>query len=182
MVMSHTIQASYSKMRTDDVTADDVAFDGSTSGARYTDITTRDVFIYDPATNGVSIFFSAEATEGATFGAEIWNITNDGLAEKCADITGAAGSAWADMTNADSTARLFMDTITISEEFHLKEVTVADSGNNRYAKIGMDTLGGRGGYVSFHSIGGANEVKRITPWVRFFTIVVGFFSLFVLGL
>jgi len=112
--------------------------------------------------------FSGEASDAATFGAEIYLITRDGWADKVADITGAAGTAWADMTNADSSSRLFMDTVTISDEFHLKEVTVADSGNNRYAKVGLDTLGSMGAYVCFHSVGGANEVARITPWVRFF--------------
>lgn len=168
VTMQYTFQSGFCKMRTADVTADDTAFDGSTAGARYTDITRRDVIMFDPATNGIEIFFSGEATEGATFGAEIWNITVNGLGEKIADLTGAAGSAWADMTNKDSTERLFMDTVTISDEYHLKEVTVADSGNNRFARVGLDTLGSRGGYINFHSIGGANQVKRITPWFRFF--------------
>lgn len=166
--MSHTFQSGFTKMRTEDVTVADTAFDGSNSGARYTDITKRDVVIYDPATNGIEIMFSAEAADGDTFGAEIWNITMDGIADKAADITGIVGTAWADITETDSTARLFIDTITIDDEFHLKEVTVADSGNNRFAKVGLDTLGSRGGYVSFHSIGGVGQAKRITPWFRFF--------------
>ena len=168
MTMLQTIQASYEKMRSEDVTVDDTGFDGVTKGQRLTDITTRDVFIYDTATNGVSVMFSAEAVDGDTFGAEIWNITNNGIADKVADITGIIGTAVADMTNVDDTSRLFGDTVTISEEFHLKEVTVADSGNNRFAKVGWDTLGCRGGYISFHSVGGAGEAKRITPYVRFF--------------
>lgn len=168
MTMMHTIQACYEKMRVEDVTGDDTGFDGVTKGQRYTDITTRDVFIYDTAVNGVEIIFSAEAVATDTFGAEIWNISVDGIADKVADITGAAGTAVADMTNIDDTSRLFMHSITITEEFHLKEVTVADSGNNRFAKVGLDTLGSKGGAITFHSVGGAGEVKRITPWVRFF--------------
>lgn len=168
MTMMHTIQACYEKMRVADVTLDDTGFDGVTKGQRYTDITTRDVYMYDTAANGVEIMFSGECVDGDTFGAEIWNISTDGIGDKVADITGAAGTAVADMTNMDNTSRLFMDTITISEEFHLKEVTVADSANNRFAKIGLDTLGSKGGAVTFHSVGGAGEVKRITPWVRFF--------------
>ena len=168
MVMLHTMQNIFEKMRREDVTADDTAFDGETAGARYTDITTRDVYLFGPETNGIEIVFSGEAAEGDTFGAEIYLITADGWADKIADITGEAGTAWSDMTNADCTTRLFMDTITISDEFHLKEVTVADSGNNRYAKLGLDTLGAKGTYVGFHSVGGVGEVKRITPWVRTF--------------
>jgi hypothetical protein len=166
--MIHTIQACYEKMRTADVTADDTGLDGETTGQWLTEITQRDVYMYDTAVNGVEIIFSGEAVDGDTFGAEIWNISVDGIADKVADITGIAGTAVADITNKDNTSRLFMDSITISEEFHLKEVTVADHANNRFAKVGLDTLGSKGGYVSFHSIGGVGEVKRITPWVRFF--------------
>lgn len=168
MVMMQTIQAIFEKMRTADVTSDDTAFDGVTSGARYTDITKRDVYMYDTAVNGVEVIFSAEGVNTDTFGCEVWNISSDGLADKVADITGALGTAVADMTNTDNTSRLFAGTLTIAEEFHLKEVTVADSGNNRFAKLGWDTLGNRGGYISFHSIGGVGEVKRIVPWIRFF--------------
>lgn len=168
MTMMHTIQACYEKMRREDVTVDDTGFDGVTKGQRYTDITTRDVFMYDTAVNGVEIIFTGECVNGDTFGAEIWNISTDGIADKVADITGIAGTAVADITNIDNTTRLFMDSITITEEFHLKEVTVADSGNNRFAKVGLDTLGSKGGAITFHSVGGVGEVKRITPWVRFF--------------
>jgi len=168
MTMMYTMQNIFEKMRKNDVTADDTAFDGSTSGSRYTDITQRDVYFFDPATNGVEIVFSGEGADGNVFGAELYLVTTDGWADKVADITGAAGTAWADMTNADSTARLFVDTITITDEYHLKEVTVADSGNNRFAKVGLDTLGARGAYVCFHTIGGVGEIARITPWIRFF--------------
>jgi len=135
--MLYTMQNSFEKMRKADVTADDTAFDGETSGARYTDITKRDVYFFDPATNGIEIVLSGEAADGETFGAEIFLVTTDGWADKVADITGAAGTAWADMTNADCTARLFMDTITISDEFHLKEVTV-EYGRWRYIRLRGD--------------------------------------------
>lgn len=174
MPMIQTFQSGFTKMRTQDVTADDTAFDGSTKGARYTDITSRDVIWYDPNTNGIEIMFTGEAANNDTFGAQIWNITTNGLAEIVADITGAAGTAWFDFTSKDSTERLFMDSITITDEYHLKDVTVADSGNNRFARIGLDTLGAKGGFVCFHSIGGVGEVKRITPWFRFFVFPIFF--------
>ena len=129
MTMLHTMQTQYTKMRPTDVTTDDISIDGSTSGYRLTDITERDVIEYDPAANGIEIIFSAEGANGDTFGAYIWNIAQGGIAERVAEITCALGTAWADMTNADSTTRLFADTVTISTEYHLKEVTVADSGN-----------------------------------------------------
>ncbi len=167
--MMYTMQNRFIKMRTADVTADDTAIDGSTSGYRLTDITKRDVIEYDPACNGIEIVFSAEGADNNTFGARIWNFTNDGIAQKAADITGALGTAWADLTNADNTSRLWADSITIDAEFHIKEVTVADTANNRIARVGMDTVGYRGGYVEFHNVGGGGaEVNRITPWYRFF--------------
>jgi len=167
-MMNYTIQASFEKMRSADVTADDTAIDGSTSGYRLTDITKRDIITFGPETNGIEIMFTAEGVDGDVFGAKIWNISNEGIALKVADITGALGTAWADITNADNTTRLFADSITIDAEYHLKEVTVADTANNRMARIGLDTLGCKGSYVEFHTVGGAGEAERITPWYRFF--------------
>lgn len=168
MAMNYTMQARFLKMRSADVTADDTAIDGSTSGYRLTDITKRDIIEYGPETNGIEIIFSAEGADNDTFGANIWNISCEGLALKVADLTCALGTSWADWTNTDNTSRLFADTATIDAEYHLKDVTVCDTGNNRIARIGLDTLGCRGSYVEFHSIGGVGQAKRLTPWYRFF--------------
>lgn len=161
----HTRQGIYEKMRTADVTADDTGLDGETVGQYYTDITSRDIYEFGPETNGAEIMFTGEAVDGDKFGCQIWGITYDGLGEFICEITGAAGTGVADITNADNTDRLFVDTITIDSEGHVKDVTVADSGNNRYAKIGFDTLGYRGAYCLI-DMPAANPVDRLTPWVR----------------
>lgn len=166
--MNYTMQNRFVKMRTADVTADDTAIDGSTSGYRLTDITKRDIIEFGPETNGIEIIFSAEGVNNDTFGAGLWVVSQEGWGEKAADLTCALGLAWADMTNVDNTSRLFADTATIDAEFHLKDVTVADTGNDRMVRIGLDTLGARGAYVEFHSIGGVGQAKRLTPWYRFF--------------
>lgn len=161
----HTMQTIYEKMRSADVTTDDTAFDGETSGARYTDITTRDIYEFGPEVNGAEIMFTGEATAGRSFSCEVWGVTLGGLGEFMCDLSGLAGTAWADLTDADSSARLFIDSLTIIEEEHVKDITVADSGNNRYAKLGFDTLGYGGAYCRF-TVGDATEVSRITPWIR----------------
>ncbi len=168
MTILHTMRNPFCPARKLDVTVADTAFDGSTKGARYTDITRRDIYELDEACNGIEVLFAAEADDGDTFGCEILNVTRDGLADMVADVTGAVGTAWADMTNIDSTERLFVDDLSISAEYHLKEVTVADQGNNRFAKLGWDTIGARAIYFRFYNVGGGGQCARIRPWVRFF--------------
>lgn len=168
MVMQHVIQNGYNKMRTLDVTADDAALDGLTKGNKYTDITTRDIFEFDTGANVVEIMFSGEGIDTDKFGAEIWNVTLDGLAEFVADVTGTAGKAIADMTDMDNTSRLFCDDVSVIDSDHLKSVAVADQGNDRYSKISYAPFGAKAGYIRFYNVGGAGEVKRIVPRVRFF--------------
>ncbi len=168
MSYDSVMQNGYNRMRKQDVTADDAAFDGSSSGARYTDITKREVFFFDTGANVVEIMFYGEGDDGDTFGVEIWNVIKGGYAEYVADITGALGTAYADITNRDSTERLFADDVTISDSDHLKGVTIADQGNNRYSKITYSPFGAIGGCVRFYNVGGVGEVARIVPMIRFF--------------
>jgi hypothetical protein len=167
-MMIHTIQNSYTKLRKLDITEADVTMDGGVAGSKLTEVTDRDYVEFGTDVNGIALVFSGEAVDGDTFDAFVWGVTNEGWAEAIAEISGTVGTAIADVTNADNTSRLFVDTINIKDEFHLKDVTVADSGNNRYAKLGWDTLGLKGMYICVTAVGGAGEVDRLTPWVRTF--------------
>ena len=166
--MSHTIQNSYVKLRSADVTKADVTMDGGVAGSKLTEVTERDIFELGTDANGAVLVFSGEGVDGDTFDGFIWGVTNEGWGEAIAEISATLGTAIADMTNKDATERLFVDSITITAKYHVKEVTVADSGNNRYAKLGWDTLGLKGMYVCVTAVGGAGEVDRLTPWVRTF--------------
>ena len=154
-------------MRADDVTSDDTALDGSTSGARYTDITSRGYYEFGTEVNGAEVVFSGEADNSDSGSCELWGVTTNGIGELIADLSLITGTAWADMTDPDSTARLFVDSITIITENHVKDVTVADSGNNRFAKVGFDTIGYKGIYCRC-TVGDATEISRLTPWIRTF--------------
>lgn len=168
MGMLSTIQNSYVTLRSADITAADVTMDGGVKGSKLTEVTERDIVEFGTDVNGVILMFSGEAVDGDTFDGFVWGVTNEGIAEAICEISGTVGTAIADMTDVDATERLFVDTIEIKQEFHIKEVTVADSGNNRYAKLGWDTLGLKGMYVCVTAVGGAGEVDRLTPWVRTF--------------
>lgn len=171
MAMLNTIQEDYIALRSfGDVTADDTGFDGETSGQRLSNIGqadfSRDILSLGTDANAVEIIGWAEATENASFGCELWGLTWSGITTLIADLTGTAGTAWADVTDVDSSARLFLDDITVSEWGHLRAIGVADGGNDRICKLAFDTLGLWGLYGRFYNVGGANECKRINLWVR----------------
>lgn len=168
MSMMNTIQNSFVKLRKDDITQADATMEPAVLVSKLTSVTERSYFEFGTDVNGVAMMFTGEGVDGDTFDGFVWGVTNDGWAEAIAEISGTLGTAIADVTNADNTSRLFTDTIEIKQEFHLKEVTVADSGNNRFAKLGWDTLGLKGVYICVTAVGSAGEVDRLTPWVRTF--------------
>jgi hypothetical protein len=168
MVMKHTIQNRPVKARVADITIADTTVDGIAVGSRLTEITERDIFEFGTDANDAVITFTGEAVDGDTFDGFIWGVTQEGVAEAIAEISGTAGTAIYDGTDQGSSDRLFIDTVNIKQEFHVKEVTVADNGNNRYAKVGFDIVGLCGVYICVTAVGAAGQVDRLTPWVRTF--------------
>ncbi|KPL25606.1 MAG: hypothetical protein AMJ75_00410 [Phycisphaerae bacterium SM1_79] len=157
---------SYDKARIVDVTADDTAVDGTTSGYKYTEITKRDIYEFSPGVEGCVLVFSGEADDTDYGECRIWGVSNDGVGSFICDLTLKTGTAFADMTNADSSARLWVDTITVDSQAWLGDVSVVDTGGNRMASVHFKTFGLRGIFCQFSDIGDVTEISRIVPWVR----------------
>lgn len=177
MAYLHTIQTSYVPLRSAEVTAGESPLDGTTTGSTLWDLTSHDCFELDPAFNGICMYFAAEAADGNTSTAHIWGRDkHNGPAEKIAEISLTAGVVYWNgrlpgaTSNTDGTTYLIMDTIAVdaTNEFHVKDVDVFDSGNNRQAKLTFDTTGLKFILVEFTEVAGAGEPTRITPYARFF--------------
>jgi hypothetical protein len=164
--MLKTIQNAFVPMRTSDVTADDTAMDLSTSGERMTDITTRDIWEFCEGQNNYELIFLAEGADDDVFGCEMWAIDKQGLGFLEWDVTGTLGTAWADITLKDSTARLFADDVTIAAQYSCSTTGVRDQGNNRVCRLCGDLNGKRALYPRFYTVGGAGEAERINAWIR----------------
>jgi hypothetical protein len=169
--MLSTLQNAFVPLRTSDVTADDTAMDLSTAGERMTDITKRDVWEISENENGYEIVFLAGGADDDTFGCELWAVAQTGAEGGSIgtlewDVTGTLGTAWADVTNADSTGYLFADDVTLSEQYSLVTTGVRDQGNNRVCRIFGDLNGKSFLYPRFYTVGGAGEAERINAWIR----------------
>lgn len=167
------MQNGFVPMRSADVTADDTLLDptGTTTTAWLSDFTDKDVFELGPECNACEIAFVAEADDTDYFQCNLWGgarMGNQAIGVLLCCVTGQAGAAIGDITHADSTARLFIDTITIDSQSHSKTISAIDSGNNRMARLAFDTVGIRYLYPEFEDVGDATECDRINAYIRTF--------------
>lgn len=166
MSMLRTYQSGWSMMRRADVSADDSAFDGSNSGARYLGADwPADSFDIPVEANGAEIVFWGEGDNGDTFACEMWGKADgvNGPLMRMFDVTGAAGTAFA---SADHTLDLLCDDVTVSEQWNVKPVSIFDQGNNRVARIVMDLAGIAAMYPRFYNVGGVGEMHNINAYIR----------------
>lgn len=151
MTMAKTIQNGYVAMRTSDVTTDDTQLDGETAGLtyHYTD-RPSEAFGLGPESNAAEIIFpGSDVSDGNNFSAKLYGYrTGEAPAEFLADISGTAGLA----RIADVTTALYTDTLVIASQGHIKTLSVADSGNDRVAKLAFDCVGFQWLYVEFYDV------------------------------
>ncbi|HIJ71153.1 MAG TPA: hypothetical protein HPP87_07295 [Planctomycetes bacterium] len=170
-MMTHTQINGYVPLRSSDVTADDDALVPETLGANMlSDFTNRDCLDLDEAWNNGEIICWAEGVDNDTFGVEIWGLAKGPYTRRIgtlmADITGTLGTAIADVSNPDNTSRLFADDMTISEQYHLTDISAHDNNDNRICKLTVDFNGLSGLCARFYNVGGAGEAERINLWMR----------------
>jgi hypothetical protein len=167
--MLHTIQGTYESMRTGDVTTDDTALDGETSGYTYHwHDKPSEAFELGQEFNSCEIIFTggyecadntanADTTDDGNFAFNIYGYTERGPAEFLCEISGTVGTA----RITDSTLALYVDTLTVSSQKHMKKLMVEDSGNNRIAKLSFDVLGYKYLYAEGYDVSYAPR-----PWIR----------------
>lgn len=88
--------------------------------------------------NGVVLTCFATASANNTCEMEIYGIVDGGAPERIADVVWIFGTA-----RHTSTTILWADTCTITADYHITGVQVADSTNNVIAKLFFDTTGYR---------------------------------------
>jgi hypothetical protein len=96
-------------------------------------------------------------TDGTNWDGKLWGYTSSGPAELIAEISVTAGTSRVN----DATTALYADTITVANDYHLTDVAVQDSGNNRVAKLNFDTVGYRFIYCEF-----TDGVSDIVAYIR----------------
>ena len=173
MTVNHTIQLSYEAMRTADVTADESLIDptGSDSNKWISEFTRNDVYELGPEANAVEIIGWAEADDTDYVDFQLWGgaqCMGKTVASFLCEVSAQCGAAIADITNADSTERLFIDTMSITSQAHVKSIVVDDNGNNRFAKISLDTTGLKYLLPMFTNIGDTTEANRANLYIRKF--------------
>jgi len=168
MSVLHTFQSSY-EVLTGDITGEisqgDMTqlLDGSSLGYTYQNDDKPSIATeIDPAANGIELIFKGkDVTENSDFGINIWGYRVNGPAEKICEISGIFGTArYEDGSSFGGdvdTARYWADTLGITSDIHLTTVSVADSGNNRIAKLKFDDIGYRDLVGEFFDISGAGE-------------------------
>jgi hypothetical protein len=84
------------------------------------------------------IFYQGgDASDDTNSTANIWGYAKTGPAEWICDLTFTTGDA---IVN-DVTTSMWIDTATIDTQTHIKTVSVADSANERIAKVAFDVVG-----------------------------------------
>lgn len=175
MSIMHTIHLAYESMRSGDVTADEDLIDptGSDRSKWLSEFTHNDVYELGEEANGVEIIGWGEADDTDYVDFELWGAAFSAfkgktIAEFLCEVSAQAGAAVADITSSGSTSRLFFDTMSITSEGHVKAAAVDDSGNNRFAKLSLDTTGLKFLFVQFTNVGDTTEVHRANLWLRKF--------------
>jgi hypothetical protein len=152
-----------------DVTTDDAAIDGLTAGRRLTDFTkNRTLFALQPGAHMVQVGFYAEAAEDATgsFGCELWAAGLDKIPQRVCDVTGLAGPAIADLTNADNTTRLFYDDLTVADTSEWGDVSTGNLLSDGLAWVCFSSRGAAYLWPRYYNVGDATEAKRIKALVK----------------
>jgi len=140
--MLRTYQGSYEVLA--DFSADVSLFDGSSAGFTY-DWSDRPNLVdgsqgckqVNTECNGIEIIIlsDASAVDNANNNFKLWAYAEKGPAVYLADISCTTGTA----RYEDSTAALWIDTIVIAEQTHIKNLIAKDNGgNNRIAKLQFD--------------------------------------------
>lgn len=150
MAMAKTIQNGYVPMRPADVSVDDTALDGETAGYTYHEHDRPSgAFELGEDCNAAEIVFAgSDASDGNDFNCKLYGYARSGPAEFLGDISCTIGTARIN----DVTTALYIDTITVAEQGHIKTLSVSDSGNNRVAKLAFDTIGHKYLYVEFYDV------------------------------
>jgi len=153
--MLHTFQGSYEPMRSADITEgnEDTQLDGATAGYTYhwsDRPALKEVYRLGEEANGAVIIATSpvESTADALGCFKLYGYPEGGPAEFMCDISCAAGTA---RINDDAEA-LYVDTMNIGSQGHIKNLSVDDSGNNRVAKLSFDTTGLRYLYMEWYDI------------------------------
>ncbi len=162
MAMSKTIQNGYEPIRVGDITVDEAELDGVTESLTFDEhdrpSTVKSV---GEDANAMAVYFTGSDSTADTdvFSAKLYGYARSGPAEFIADISGTAGTARIN----DVATNLFVDTINISSQNFLKNVSVIDSDNNRIAKLAFDFVGLKYIYVEFYDVSNGHNA-----WARTF--------------
>lgn len=152
--MLHTFQGSYVLLA--EASQDISGFDGTTVGAtldwhdlpanrpegespNIRDDTQGTIEVGNEA-NGCVIIAAcvSTATENKNGAFELFGWAEGGPAEYIADVSCTTGLIWGP---DDSTTALYVDTMVIDTQYHVKNLTVKDSANNRICKLQFDLAG-----------------------------------------
>jgi hypothetical protein len=122
---------------------------------------TQGTVMLGPEANGCVIIAAcvSTATEDKNGNFELWGWPELGPAEYIADISCTTGLNY---INDISTA-LYVDTMTIAEQFHVKNLTAKDSGNNRICKLQFDLAG-----IKYLSCRWYDITGRWESYIRFY--------------
>lgn len=124
--------------------------------------------------NAVCIIFAGEDTANETFSWRLWAWrNNNGPAEHVANGTGVLGSQdvvlYPDSGTAVTASTLWADTLSITNNTFIKTWYVADSGNNRVAKLWGDLAGYEWIYCEITNAGDAGgEAGLVSVYYAYF--------------
>ena len=163
--MVHTIQGAYVRLRSDFVTSDDQALDGTTSSYTYKwDDKPTEALEVGPESNAVEIIFYGKAAADKTFSWKLWAWRENGPAKYIAHGTGALGTAVQGTANT-----YFADTLVITAQAWLKGVGRKDNANNRITSLALDLCGYKYIYIEFTDVGGGGaECSAVQAELAFF--------------
>lgn len=168
--------SAWTRLRHDiDVTLDDTAIDGTAAGRQLTDFS-----VYRPVdTSGGATelprepctvqlgFYGAAPEDGtASFGCEIWLSPVGGPCQKICDITGLSGNDWADFTEADTSARLFYEDLTVHDTTLWGDITTRNLLKDGMGIVEFTSRGMTMIYPRFYNVGDGTECERIKALMR----------------
>jgi len=144
------MQNGFVPMRPSDVSSDDTVLDGETAGyTLHEHDRPKAAFELGPECNGCEIIFPcSDASDDNDFNCYLYGWPAAGPGSLMADISCTIGLA----RIKDVTTALYVDTISIDSQNHIKTLSAFDSGNDRIARIALDTVGLKYLYPNFYDV------------------------------
>jgi hypothetical protein len=159
-----TAQYGYTPLRGGDVTAVDTTLSPATAGSTFGehDRPTSAYRLGEEDNGCIIIFENYDTTPNVNSAVNIWGYAVNGPAEFIAELSLTTGAARINDDGGD----VYTDTITRVNDVtdgHVKKITIADSGNDRVAKVFFDDIGYRWIYPEVYDL---TTGAKINPMIR----------------